>query len=91
MTMNNLLTPQQQKEVTSARTQAYIVGAAAGLLFGLIAAYMYNRATVDYGPMPDGRNRVQTGDVLGLGLALLAVVRQVAEMGRGPEPKKGRR
>ena len=89
--MNNLLTPQQQKQVSSsARTQAYIVGAAAGLLFGLISAYMYNRATVDYGRMPDGSNRVKTGEVLGLGLALLAVVRQITEMGRGPEPKKRR-
>jgi hypothetical protein len=88
MTMNNLL---QQNQGSSPRTQAYLVGAAAGLLFGLISAYMYNRASTDYGPMQDGRNRVQTGEVLGLGLALLAVVRQIAEMGRGPEPKKGRR
>lgn len=87
--MSNLL-PQQNK-ATSWRTQAYVIGAAAGLLFGLISAYMYNRAASDYGPLPDGRNRVQTGEVLGLGLAALAMVRQVAEMGRGPEPDKKRR
>ena len=52
---------------------------------------MYNRAASDYGSCPDGRNRVQTGEVLGLGLALLGIIRQVTEMGRGPEPKKGRR
>jgi hypothetical protein len=89
MTMNNLL-PQNNK-ATNARTQSYIIGAAVGLLFGLLSAYMYNRAASDYGPMADGRNRVQTGEVLGLGLAALAMIRQVAEMGRGPEPKKGRR
>lgn len=88
--MSNLLPTQR----TSAnwRTQSYIVGAAAGLLFGLLSAYMFNRAASDYGSMPDGENRIQTGEVLGLGLALLAIMRQVAEMGRGPEKaKKGRK
>jgi hypothetical protein len=89
MTMNNLLS--QQGKTSSTRTQAYLVGAAAGLFFGLLSAYMFNRAATDNGALPDGRNRVQTGEVLGLGLALLAVIRQITEMGRGPEPKKGRR
>ncbi len=87
--MSNLLP--QRNLTTNVRTQSYIIGAAVGLLFGLLSAYMYNRAASDYGAMPDGRNRVQTGEVLGLGLAALAMIRQVAEMGRGPEPKKGRR
>lgn len=87
--MNNLLPPQGRD--SNWRNQSYIIGAAAGLLFGLLSAYMYNRAATDYGSVPEGRNRVQTGEVLGLGLALLAIIRQVAEMGRGPEPKKGRK
>lgn len=86
--MTNLL-PQQNK-ASSWRTQSYIIGAAAGVLFGLLSAYMYNRAASDYGRLPSGENRVQTGEVLGLGLALLGIIRQVTEMGRGPE-KKGRR
>lgn len=87
--MNNLL-PQQGRD-SNWRTQSYIIGAAAGLLFGLLSAYMYNRSAGDYGGVPDGKNRVETGEVLGLGLALLAIIRQVAEMGRAPEPKKGRK
>lgn len=87
--MSNLLP--QQKPNTNWRTQSYLIGGAAGVLFGLLCAYMYNRAASDYGPMVDGQNRVQTGEVLGLGLAALGIIRQAAEMGRGPEPKKGRR
>lgn len=87
--MSNSL-PQQTK-ASNWRSQNYLLGAAAGLLFGLVSAYLYNRAAHDNGPMPDGRNRVQTGEVIGLGLAMLGVVRQITEMGRGPEPKKGRR
>lgn len=86
--MNNLL---PQRTNSNWRTQSYIVGAAAGLLMGLLSAYMYNRSAGDYGGVPEGKNRVETGEVLGLGLALLAIIRQVAEMGRGPEPKKGRK
>ena len=87
--MSNLL-PSNPKTNTSPN-QVYLIGAAAGLLFGLLSAYIFNRAASDYGPMPDGRNRVQTGEVLGLGLAMLGIIRQVAEMGRGPTPKKGRK
>ena len=88
--MNNSIT-QNKQSASSQRSQTYLIGAAAGLLFGLISAYIYNRAASDNGPLPDGRNRIQTGEVLGLGLAVLGIIRQVTEMGRGPEPKKGRR
>lgn len=87
--MSSLLS--QNDNAANARTQTYLIGAAAGLFFGLLSTYLYNRAARDYGSLPDGRNRVQTGEVIGLGLALLGVVRQITEMGRGPEPKKGRR
>jgi len=84
--MNNL----QPSNATNRKTQAYLIGAAAGLLFGLFSAYMFNRAGGDFGAPSDGQNRVQTGEVLGLGLALLGIIRQVTEMGRGPAPKRGR-
>ena len=87
--MNNLIS-QSDKPAANWRTQAYIIGAAGGLLLGLLSAYLYNRAASDYGPA-EGQNRIQTGEVLGLALAVLGIVRQVTEMGRGPEPKKGRR
>ncbi|MBE2272408.1 MAG: hypothetical protein IAE80_29500 [Anaerolinea sp.] len=88
--MSNLL-PNPTSRNDTWKTQAYVIGAAAGLLFGLVSAYMYTRAAHDNGQPTEGMNRVQTGDVLGLGLAALAMVRQIAEMGRGPEPKRGRR
>ncbi len=88
--MTNLL-PHQNKPATRWTTQTYIIGVAAGLLLGLLSAYMYNRAASDYGTVAGGQNRVQTGEVLGLGLAVLGIIRQAAEMGRGPEPKKGRK
>ncbi len=88
--MSNLL-PNPTPRSDAWKTQSYIIGAAAGLLFGLVSAYMYTRAAFDNGQPRDGSNRVQTGDVIGLGLAALAMVRQIAEMGKGPEPKRGKR
>ena len=85
--MNNM----QSRNASSSRTQAYLIGAAAGVLFGLLSAYLYNRAASDSGTPANGQNRIQTGEVLGLGLALLGIIRQVTEMGRGPDPKRGRR
>lgn len=88
--MNNLL-PKPKQSNDSWKSQSYLIGGVAGLLFGLVSAYMYTRAAYDNGQPSDGANRVQTGDVIGLGLAALAIIRQVAEMGKGPDPKRVKR
>jgi hypothetical protein len=71
------------------KSQAYIKGVAAGALFGLVAAYMYSRAAEEDAQRNGGApNTVSTGEVIGLGLAALAMVRQIAEMGKGPAKKR---
>ena len=71
-----------------ARPQRLIIGGIVGSLFGLIGAYFYSRAVED-DVRQNGtqRNPVSTGEIIGLGLAVLALLRQVSEMGR-TEPKK---
>jgi hypothetical protein len=64
-----------------------------GTVFGLLAAYFYARAAED-DAAKNGfiqPNRIQTGDVIGLALAALAILRQVAELGRTPDKKQNRR
>jgi hypothetical protein len=73
------------------KNQTYLVGAAVGLLFGLVSAYMYTRAAEDDVSSVGVAHRASAGEILGLGLAALALVRQVAEMGRGPDDKKKRK
>lgn len=71
------------------KNQAYITGLAAGALFGLIAAFMYSRAAEEDVERNGGSpTTVSTGEVIGLGLAALAMVRQIAEMGKGPAKKR---
>jgi len=71
-----------------ARPQRLLIGSIIGTLFGLLGAYFYSRAVEDdvrqHGSQ---RNPASTGEIIGLGLAVLALLRQVSEMGRS-EPKK---
>jgi len=71
------------------RPQTLLMGAAAGLAFGIATAYMYLRASEESARLGAVGTRVKTGEVVGLGLAALAIMRQAAEMGReDPPPKK---
>ncbi|MCA0452615.1 MAG: hypothetical protein LCI00_01405 [Chloroflexi bacterium] len=82
--MSNLL-PNNEAD---SRPQRLITGGLVGGFFGLIAAYFYSRAVED-DVRQNGlqRNPISTGEIIGVGLALLALLRQVSEMGRS-QPKK---
>lgn len=73
------------------KNQAYLVGATAGLFFGLVSAYMYTRSAEDDQSNQKLEHRISSGEMLGLGLAALAMVRQVAELGKGKEDKSKKR
>jgi H+/Cl- antiporter ClcA len=75
---------------TSWKTQSYALGAVAGLFLGLLGAYFYVRAAEDYVDTTGNYPRAQTGEMIGLGLAGLAMVRQIAEMGKPDLKKRGR-
>lgn len=69
------------------RTQNYLVGAVAGLS-GLLSAYMFNRSGGEV-DLPPGTTH-KSGELLGLALAALGVMRQISELGR-PDLKQGKR
>jgi hypothetical protein len=72
-----------------ARPQRLIIGGIIGSLFGLLGAYFYSRAVEDDVRQNGAqRNPVSTGEIIGLGLAVLALLRQVSEMGRSAPKKK---
>lgn len=85
--MSQLLSPNRGNSSVPShwRTQTYGVGLVVGLILGLMGAYMYTRAAEEDVSGTGRAARIQTGDLLGLGLALLGVMRQVAELGRGPD------
>lgn len=62
--------------------QTYVRGSLIGLAIGLLATYLYNRALEESGGNPDGPN-VNAGDMVKVSLAVLALVRQITELGSG--------
>lgn len=66
------------------RTKAFLVGGAVGAVLGLSAAYIYVNSVEKEGGQPE----VQPGEVVGIGLALLAVLRQIASLHEGDSKKK---
>lgn len=71
------------------RTRSYMLWTAAGALFGVLSGYMYTRAAAEHaernGDKPPAPG---TMELMGLALAALAVVRQVAELGKPNEDRK---
>jgi len=64
---------------TSFQTRTLIFGGAAGLLVGLLAARLYIRAAEENQKLNPGR--IGTMDALRLAVALLAIVRQITDLG----------
>lgn len=73
----------------SPKTSTYLIGIVFGALTGLFAAVLYSRAAEEERRSGGEPQALQTGQIITLGLALLGVIRQVADMGH-PGGKKRR-
>ncbi len=79
MTQNSA--PKQQNP-QSWKMRIYLIGAALGSAFGLLSAYLFTRSAQENNP--SGKpEEIPTGQLLALLLSGLALVRQIAEMGKG--------
>lgn len=64
------------------KTRTLTIGAVAGLLFGLMAAYLYSRAAEEEVSRSGSAPKASTGELITISLAVLGLARQIAEMGR---------
>jgi hypothetical protein len=69
------------------RSRTLTIGGTAGLLFGLIAAYLYSRSAKEELHQNGRTAQITTAEWIGLSLTLLGLARQISEMGR-PKKKK---
>jgi len=70
------------------KTKTYFFGWLAGMSLGLLSAYLFVRAAEDDGEIDGQEIRVNTGTILSLALAVLGLIRQIAEAGNKNKKKK---
>ncbi len=68
------------------RAKAYIVGAVIGAVVGVGAAYLYVNSTDEKDRPPE----LQPAEAVGIGLAIIAALRQIANLHAGDKKKKQR-
>ncbi len=84
--MTNNLTPANDPR-SNWKSQMYLIGAVGGALVGLLASYLYARAAEEEVGRGGRPRPVGTGELIGLSLTALGLIRQITELGR-PSRKK---
>ena len=74
------------------KTRIIVIGAGLGALLGLISSYLYAKAAEENSDGEAGPgSSISTGQLLAVLLAVLGLVRQIAELGKPNDDKKSRK
>ncbi len=85
--MNNSENGNTKESLQERKTRIILMGAGIGAVLGLISSYLYARAAEEHGETESGNvGSVSTGQILAVLVAVIGLVRQIAELGK---PKKG--
>ncbi len=63
------------------KTQTYILGGLVGLAIGILTAYFFARVSEENGD--EGPSSIKTMDGLKLAVSVLAIMRQITDLGTG--------
>lgn len=78
-----------KQEGLERKTRVLLLGVGFGALVGLVSSYLYTRAAEEADGADAATPRpVSTGQLLAIVLAILGLVRQVAELGKPKKPGK---
>jgi hypothetical protein len=71
------------------KRNSYVLGTLAGSVLGALTAYLYNRAAEEEAERNGGQPaKIPSGQLIGLSLAVLGIVRQITELGRPSKKSK---
>ncbi len=70
------------------RARVILFGAGLGALIGLLSSYLYTRAAEENAADGGAPRPIPTGQLLAVLLAVLGLIRQIAELGKPKKPKK---
>ncbi|MDE2774384.1 MAG: hypothetical protein OXI77_00455 [Chloroflexota bacterium] len=80
---------QSNNNLNERKARIIAAGAALGAALGLLSSYLYTRAAEEAGNQDAGApSSVSTGQALAILLAILGLVRQIAELGKPKEDDK---
>ena len=87
--MNEANNSQDSQSMTERKTRILFMGVGFGAICGLISSYLYTRAAEESdGADASASRSISTGQLLAVLLAVLGVIRQVAELGKPKKPGK---
>ena len=87
--MNGTQSRDSEQALQERRARIIVIGAGLGALLGLISSYLYTKAAEEDGDSEGGPGgSISTGQLLAVLLAVLGLVRQIAELGKPKDEKK---
>lgn len=87
--MNSTSSTELRPSKDERQARIFIVSAGLGALIGLISSYLYTRAAEEHGDGDAGSaGSVSTGQLLAVLLAVIGLVRQIAELGKPKDAGK---
>lgn len=87
--MNGTQSQDSDQALQDRKTRIIVMGAGMGALLGLISSYLYTKAAEENSDGEAGPGgSISTGQLLAVLLAVLGLVRQIAELGKPKDDKK---
>jgi len=82
----------QDKTLEERKNRIMLLGISVGALFGLISSYLYTRAAEENDNQEAGTPQsISTGQLIGILLAILGVIRQISELGKPRKDDKNKK
>ncbi len=81
--------PDTDQALQQRKARIIVIGAGLGALLGLISSYLYTKTAEENGDSEAGPGAsISTGQLLAVLLAVLGLMRQIAELGKPKDDKK---